>query len=1084
MSRIVPLSLSSSDRDYELYPDPNHYVAQFPFPLRDVVGLHLASLEMPGVQTQLTIETDINDKFTFSEGLRIDLGEALRTVQSTSMFNNQLMIQENSRQYIVSVPSYLAQITGFGGSNEINTTDTASSGTSSWYACYVAWRSTYTPTPPPLQVIGGSAGYLEEVSSTGTLGDTSQNANFLHGFVHLDALGIHEICSYLTYAFANYATYSSSPATAMSNTYTFQYYLGKVHIRSTGSTDSPTLHFPMTANASQTAFYGSQHNGFTNRLQLNSDGQTITSLGYMLGLSSNLALRTKSFVFRNHKKQILGFFAYQRPRFLFEARLLPGLYTQNSLAEQLPVAMNPLHFASAPNIATQGTCFFGFVDSAHNEKIVVISQGKYTPETFCQALEHAFNRLDENGLYFSTSRFAYAGAPLNHERSRAWPDVTLSDKVVYNVYFDFNNDKFVIESSWASSVKPFDPSTATTLDTSKPPPVFGLLFDPASVTRVAAQAANLSSLCTNANLYRIANVLGFRMQDYHESSSYTSELKTYFPRIPFPLSQGFPPSGSRFLFRDQNPENLGMNRGDATSCGTPAYLYPRGRYRAVGFVPTRQNLNVSSGMMYVHESFSSHLGVLSTTAPSVAIANNGFQSSDYTLAPPSSGGTHWAPNMYAVIDNLNASSEPEAATLIKVTSTTESANTPISEASVIDVGTGATNTPKTFSALAAHDNVRMLGVTNVASDNERCMLVSTHSNGLGSLSQAYATTVPFGFQVGDIVRVKGWTEALVTNTTSGVTIALGATLSTSQGLKSGTIYGVTGGTAVLNEYHVVLGGHGNALVQVTTAGGSGVGQVQVVEPGSGYYPSATYTLSDPIMAREFEGVVVQQANSGAHFQDSDNSQQEQFYASVPNLGSSLTCCAAKSVDGACVRIRIPYALDQYVSTYPRAGNLRRIAEYLPPRLDVHVEAETADRMRAGHANEVLGVGRQDLLMALNLTFPSAMNVDPVHYALVKFVNINNRRSEQIHFTDNRMVRDIVGKVILGAPTTLVRSVVTRIEFAPTTLTQVEIVFYLPDGKTKYRFHGREHTLTINCLIQPPQPHQPPQPLKRKAEDIM
>ena len=76
-----------------------------------------------------------------------------------------------------------------------------------------------------------------------------------------------------------------------------------------------------------------------------------------------------------------------------------------------------------------------------------------------------------------------------------------------------------------------------------------------------------------------------------------------------------------------------------------------------------------------------------------------------------------------------------------------------------------------------------------------------------------------------------------------------------------------------------------------------------------------------------------------------------------------------------------------------------------------------------------------------------------------------RRGEQLHYANGHLLRDVVGKVILGAPTTLVRSLVNKIEISPQTLTQVEVSFYLPDGKTKYNFHGLDHTLTLNLIIQ-------------------
>lgn len=1059
--RLFPLSLSSADRDHDLYPNANHYVARFPFRVSNVMGVQLASLEMPSANAQMTIEADLNDRFTFSEGLRIDLGEQSHTVESTTMFNNQLMIKESSNKYVVSVPSYLAKITGFSG-NVITTSDTNASGASSWYSCYVAWRSTRSqPMPPKLLVIGGMAGYVEAVTTAGTLTNTSANSSFTNAFVHLQALSIEEICAYLTYAFANYSTYAATPSTAMANRYTFEYYLGKIRIRVDGTSanvSTTSLHFPMATNAPQTAFYGSQNNGFSTRLQLNSNGGRVTSLGYMLGLPNNALVTTKKYIYQSQIRESQGFHAYVAPKCLFEARLHPGIYTQSSLALHLPIAMNPLHFVSSLNTATTGACYFGFLDSAKNEKLVIINEGKYTIETFCQALEHAFNRLDENAPYFSKDRFAYRGAALNHHTSTAWPDLTLDNHVVYNVTYDFATSKFTIESAWVSSMKPFDPSTATTLNASKPPPAFGLLFDPTSLARIATQVDNLSSLCTNANVDRVANVLGFRIQDYQGQSTYTSDVPSYIPRIDFPLSQNFE------LFKQENADDLGIGRASSTtSAGTPPYLYPCGRYRVVGFVPTRQNLNLSSGATYAHESQATYFSTGNSGAPSVAITSHGFRTTDYALSPPSAGGSKLTTNMYLVIDNTTAG-DPESAAIVQIDSVNQGATSDMATGSVIDVGTGsASGATRSFVPIGAHDNVRLLSVTNV-SGSARCALLSTHTNGLGTNGEALATTMPFGLQVGDVAKVKCWSEALITNTTASVTVTTGTTLGPLQGLEVGATYGVAAGTAVLGEFHIVNGGARNGIVKVTTAGGAGVGEVEVVEAGTRYFPSTTYALSQPILPYEIEVIAVQHANSGAHFQDSDNSQKEQFMACVPHLDLSYGCLAGKLVDGACMRFRIPPGLDQLVATFPRCGHVQRLAEFLPARVAIHIEEENSMRIKAQHAQDVLGIGRTNLPMDYTLTFPNAMNTDPVHYVMVKFANLNNKRSQQVHFSQNKVIRDVVGKVVLGAPVAISRSLVSRIEFAPQTLDQLEIVFYMPDGETKYNFNGRDHTLTLNLMI--------------------
>lgn len=1081
-TRVLPVSISSADRDHDLYPDANHYVAHLPHAIRNVAGIHLGSLELPGTKTQLTIEKDLNDKITFSEGLRIDLGEATRTVEGSTMYNNQIMIKEGANKYIVSVPAYLSQITDAQdgtASNSVTTTDADCSGASAWYSCYVTWQAAQSePKPPVLKAICGSAGYVETITTSGrlTTSDATIASKFNHGFVHLDALSVQEICSYLTFAFANYTTYSIDPTSMPSNTYTFEYYLGKVRCLVSGST-SASIHFPTTANGSQTAFYGAQDNGFSTQQQLNSNGQTVTSLGYMLGLTNGQSVTTKTYRYKSSSLSATGFFASIVPRFLFEARLRPGLYTQSSLARAIPIAMNPLHFSSALNTSTTGACYFGFIDSAKNERIIVINEGKYTPETFCQALEYAFNRMDENGPYYTNNRFAYRGAGLNHTQNTDWPALDLDNTVVYNVTYDFDSNKFTIESSWTSSVHPFDPSAATALDTTRPAPTFDLVFDPASLVRMASQVSNLSTLCTASNIDRIANVLGFQLQEYSAQSSYTSELETFIPRIAFPLSKGFPVSTTpgQYLFKEENPENLGINRGSATSCGTPPYMYPNGRYRATGFHPVRQNLNVSTGATFSHESLSLHASVSGITNPQFDYATHGFEPTNYTLHATNKG-EKLTTNMFIVINNLGG--EPNSGTIIKVETVNIGGTQDIGTSSVVDVGSGTTSSgTKDFIPIQAHDNVRFHSLTNVEPTVERCMLVSTHTNGFGSQSnplfsgcEAYMTTRPFGNQVGDVVTTKCVSDMLVSGVTgpsphSSFTIIVND-VGVDQCLIDGATFPVVGaGSASVGDYFLVYGGTNNALVKVTSILPSK--QVEVVEGGSRFYPGTTYTLSrHPVMPFEFEGIVVQQCNSGGHFQDSINSQREQFFTTVPHLALDTTTLAARSVDGACMRLRVPSALDQGVNTFPRPGNVQRIASFAPPRVGFHIEDNNAStKIKPGHAQDVMGLGRRDLAMDYTLTLPNAMNVDPVHYVMVKFSGLNSRRGEQLHYANGHLLRDVVGKVILGAPTTLVRSLVNKIEITPQTLTQVEVSFYLPDGKTKYKFHGLDHTLTLNLILQ-------------------
>lgn len=1082
-SRIIPISLRSLDRDRLLYPEPNKYRVPLPYPIDRVVGIQLASLELPSLNAQYTIEQDVNDRFTFSEGLRIDLGEAQRTdvdgISGNDMFNNGLTIQEDSNEFQVSVPAYLSEITNFNG-NLVVTNDSASSNGVKWYVCYTTWRTQIRPTAPALQVIGGTAGYVETITASGTLQNTANNTNFTNGFVHLPALSIQEICSYLTYAFQNYTTYASSPSTPPQHSYRFEYYRGKVRcvVSLSAGASSPTLHFPMTANASQTEWNGFRPIPFPNLMELNRGGAgAVTSLGHMMGFHSGIGVSTETYRTYYQTLTSTGFHASTEPRFLFEARLPPGLYTQSDLATRLPIAMNPLHFTSGLNTTTTGACYFGFIDSEKTERVVVINEGKYTPETFCQAVSYALNRLDPNGPYFAKSRFAYKSTPLNYAYNAVytWPDIDLENVVVYQVRYDFTTSKFVFESSWMSSFKPNDVADSPTaaLDTDRPAPEFGLLFDPTTLTRIAATISGLTSdLCAQSNVDRIANVLGFEMQDYLGTPSYTSTKESWIPRIGFPLSKNMETS-SRRIFHYENPDNFGMYNtggatlGNATGAGVPRYAYPRGRYRAVGMVPTTQNLSLSVASTRPISS-DAYWSAGQNTRPIVTISNHGYLATDYAVSPPGTPGNNFAPNMYLVIENV--SSQPESNVIMKVNTVSDNATRSITTAEIIETGSGSFSATEEFIPISAHGNLRMQVVTNPSA--ARCALFSTHTNAWTSDGRACATTVPFGVQIGDVVRLRCvhtcWMLSLDAVRASITLSAPNSTaLLANQGFHIGKTYTIDvsspAATITVGSYYTVVGGHRNAIVK-----GTSTTEVQVVESGSGYYTAGTFHLSNPMLPYEVEGIVVHIANSGGYHADSTQAQNEQFFTSVPYLdGGDYTAVAAKTVDGATVRVRIPAGIDQYLNGGSIvAGEAQAFAEFTSPRFGIHIEDNNLHtQTKPMHANEVLGTGRLNLGLSRNLTFPNSMNVSPVPYVLVKFCNLNAIQNQQLSYTDQKIQTDIVGKIVLGAPVSIVRSLLNRIDVAMQTIADLEVEFYLPDGVTLYNFHGLDHTLTLNLVIR-------------------
>lgn len=1079
ITRLLPLSLYSGDRDESLYPTPSHYVAELPFTVPNVVGIQVASLEMPEVDAQYTIEQDRNDKFCFSEGLRIDFNDLVSdVVPGVDMYANQIAFLEGSNVFSVSIPAYLTEIDTY-SSDYLVTYDLASDfdsattpDTPGWRTCYVNWQAQVSPNSPVLECVCSTAGYRAQVTSSNKLANTSHNSLFRYGFVHLAPLSVQEICSYLTYAFANYATYKPAQVAVMTNRYVFEYFRGKVRVVVSPLTSAsvvPRLVFPTNTNASQTVDYGSQNNGFPARMPLNNATPGCTTLGFMLGLVSNVAATTKNFVYKDHQEPKYGFFASIEPRFLFEARLAPGMYSVQDLTTYLPIAMNPLNFESAGTptsaVTATGSCYFAFQDSRGLESLIIINSGQYTPETFCQALEHALNRMDSQGSYYSQgNRFAYNNVSLNYDPATAWQDLDIPAAVVYNVVYDYTTSKFTISSSFAAT-KPFGPGTANTLSTTHRAPPFGLLLSASSTARVALQVSDISSFCASSNTHRIARVLGMDTQDYLGSSSYTSEFASFIPKINFPLSRNSNMGGSRALFRqDTLPLELSADGASYGGAGVPTYLFPSGTYKVHLATPTSQTLIVSSIAPKPIESSGSKLGELASTTIVANIAAKGFVASNYTLAPPTTAGSLHTPGSYLVIENLPA---PDAtwAAIVKVLTTSQNATHSVATAEVVDVGTGTAGSAQNFYVVEAHDNLRLLAVNRTSGDNEPHIVVSTHANGYSLTGKAYMTTSPFGAQVGDIMSINSGSTKLAaaSSLTNGVLPGIGGALGPNRGLILETVYTLASGTVVAGAFYAVGGGNYDAIVQATTTSA-----VKVVVPGSGFFPGTTgLTLIGPSHFGDFEGIVVANMNSGGHFADSTNAYSEQFLSCVPWLDrASSACLAGKSVDGACLRLRAP-AIMHVFDTLHRLGNLKS-ARLAAPRFDVHVEDDNSGvRTKPGHAVTVLGTGRTNLLMSRSLNFPEAANIDAVHYLLVKFVGLNNARSDHLHFTNSTLLRDVVAKVIMGAPTSIVRSLISRVEFAQQSVSRLELMFYLPDGSTLYDFHGRDHSMTLNLVIKDP-----------------
>lgn len=1055
-TRLFSVSLRSSDRDETIYPTASHYALEFPA-IDNVVGVQVASIELPEYDTHYTIQTNLNDKFTFSEGLRIDFNSVVSSVDQISgldLFPNQVCIREGSNNFVVSIPAYLTEITSF-SSNNLVTPDLACD--AGWRKCWLDWQAS-NPTAPALSVVCSTAGYVGQLvaNSLGTkLSITADEAKFRYGYVHLPPVSTAEICSFLSFAFQNYSTYSSTPSSRPS-TYTFAYKHGRVCVESTNTTSS--LHFVTTANAAQTPWYGSQNNGFATRMMLNNAAPGITSMMYMLGFSSSNRQTSQLKVLRRQAElTVSGFIADQPPRFLFEARLPQGVYTPADLVTQLPIAMNPLNFVQTSS--QMGAGYFGFCDSTGRESLIVINSGRYTPETLCQAVEYALNRQDVNAPYYSTNRFSYGAVMLNFTDAQAWPNLTES-AVVYSVVYDYTTQKFTIMSA-SATVKPFDPSTATVLS-SQAGPVFGLLFDPTSVARIAAQVSDLSSMCVSANLDRMSKTFGMAMKDYKSANQYVSDKQVFIPKIDFPLSV----NGD--VFRFATPSTMGIG-GSATSvgAGTPKYLFPAGTYAVTGATPPVRSINLSSQCQPSMTSTTTNYSTLDIGAPNLTITVPGYFVGDYTI---SSAGSNLAVGTYLAMDESGTGDVSASSTIVRVDTVTYDSTAALATFTVMDVGVGTQRTGKYFDGIYSDDMLRMTTITNMATTKPH-MLISQHANQVSSTNKAYMTTKPFGFQISDIVHARCISSALMT-APAEVTRVLTVPqwLGPNRGLLVGQSYATTGSTNLaVNQFYLVAGGGRNAVVQATSTTA-----VKVVEAGSQFYQSPltpgtqlTFNIRGPIMYHAWQGIVVQQANSGAHFTDSNNSEREQFMACVPYLSQNLSCTPAKTVDGACIRLRVPSTFNQNQSPSPvyLSGNLNFVNEFYQARLDVHIEDLAG--LKANHAGTILGVGKANLAMSSTLSMPNAINLDAVSYVMLKFIGLNNQRSNQIHWTDSKMLGDLVTKVVLGAPTSIVRGLLSSVEFAKQRIGRLELAFYMPDGQTLYDFHGLEHSLTLNFMIRDP-----------------
>lgn len=1065
MPSVTHVFVRSKDRD-SLYSSPSSYRIQLPRKLDNVSKIQVSSLELPSNNTHMTIEEDVNDRFWFSEGLKIDLGEGTDSgagpttlksdvdgISGLDLANNHICIREDTTAFTVAVPAYLCPILSVnGGTGALTILDSIDS-----YACYEAWRtSTSLENVPQLQIVCPHTGYSEifDGSAVTVPGDS---ALFANSFVYCPPLSVEEICSYLTYCYRNFTTYFG--ASMPTNQYTFEYIRGRVQVHKTGSVSATKLHFPTTGNATTTLFYGTQYPNFTTRNSLNSSGGTITSLGYMLGFNSNTRSTTWTLRAQNSTRTFTGFRSVQEPRFLFEARLLPGIYSQQTLSTSIPIAMNPLYFPQTSSVP--GFCYFGFRDSLGIEKLAIIHSGQYTVESLCRSLSYLLTRLDSRGLFHSQDRFAYLGTPLDG-MSVDRPALDFGVKVVYNVRYNFTTSKFTIESAFTSAAQVNDPSGNTiTVDTDRPAPTFDLLFQPSSLSKIAAQVTDLSTLCTSSNVDRITNVLGFEIQDYLNKSAFTSTKASYIPRIPCTLSQGgyFTVSRPR-TFGYLGPDELGLGTSTSYGAGLPTYFYPSGQYAMVGNSPTTQSLNLTTqtnsglSLSEVNEEYASKKGSHASNPLRVTITNDGQISGDYTIA---TAGTAYSTQIFVVGDSTYTSPQRPASTIFQVTDVSYASGTAVNALTLVTPGTGMTAASDvSFNEIVSYGILRK-GACNSSTTDTTCTF-SGHSQYQSSTNLAMSTSRPFGFQVGDLTQIRCVDDSTLVVTAS-ITATMTVTATTSQrGVSSATTYAHAGVSPLIaGNYHILRGGNYDCVLEVTTSGGAGVAVLTVVENGSGYYAGDTYPLSRPIRYEPFTGIVTQICNSGGQFVDVDNSNNEHFYASLPLLPHSQSMVAGRYCDGATIRMRVPSNL-----RHGGFGHAQSVHTLSPVRTDFHME--DWDRgIRQYSAHDTIGLGEQYLSITQNPEFPHDMDVAPVPYLLLCIKNLTPYTQTQMigNHVDSLPSQDVVGKVVIGAPIAINKTSPLSLELNRANISFVDVEFRLPNNQQLYNFHGLEHALTLS-----------------------
>ena len=573
-SKMIALSFRSADRDKKVHPNANDFVMPMGRDLRRVREVRLGSIEMP--VTQNNVE-DACSKFYYDEGIRVDVGEAERTVAVTSgglapvntpLWNHQFCITERHgpalRRFILTVPPHLLEVDCVSVNADLTPSVTdvpTEQNIPHGLGVYQQWAAS-TATAPEIigvatctqhdivyssavDVVAGTTPNANEdfrfrytanvLNAKLALGGTAASNDFecVRGsFIHCPALHAHELASYLTTA-AGLARDFGTATTFPLNRYRFQFANGRFQIvldgpprTLEGVASDPRLWFPTTPNSAA----------------VTPNNPTVTSLGHIMGFPTGAVFRSQTlFAHPPHTgKSVHALVANASPR-CFVATVGNGFYDPSSFATALVNEQN-WGYLSNTTSGVPHTVFgeFGHVDSLGNKHTILVRSGKYFPHELATALAYQMTYLDGANTT--------AGGILT------------ATTALYTGTYDPTASTFTF--SCANGGLPLD---------------FALLFD----TSMFVQVSGVQ------NTDRIAYTLGFDPCAYSGSDTYTGKAVN-IPRYAQTLSAGPSNSVVRPLEGNQADYSNSGPAGAGDTGGPAAFQYATNIFRIIGTNPNQK----------------------------------------------------------------------------------------------------------------------------------------------------------------------------------------------------------------------------------------------------------------------------------------------------------------------------------------------------------------------------------------------------------------------------------------------------------------------------------------------------------------